>query len=91
MKPRSLKTGNTENVPHVGITEVLLVHCNIINNGYQRDSRVSYTFFPSKPFSSLLQISPKDHIFLITFNSELQAIEVWFTDPNRQNKSKFIN
>ena len=36
---------NGENVPHLGITEVVLVHCNIVNNDYQQDSRVLYTFF----------------------------------------------
>ena len=39
-----------------------------------------YTFVPKKPFSSLLEISPPNHIFLKTFNSEFQEIKVWFTD-----------
>ena len=37
------KTG--ENVPHLEITGVVLVHCNIVNNGFQQDLRVLYTFF----------------------------------------------
>ena len=41
-------------------------------------------FIPIKSFGSLLQISPKNHIFLKTFNSKFQSIEVWFTDPNSQ-------
>ena len=45
---------NDENVPHFEITEVVLVHCNIVNNDHQRDSRVLYTFVPKKPFGSLL-------------------------------------
>ena len=73
---------NGENVPHLEITEVVLVHCNIVNNDYQQDSRVLYTFVPSKPFGSLLEISPTNHIFLKTFNSEYNEIEVWFTDQN---------
>ena len=52
-----------ENVPHLEITEVLLVHCNIVNNDYQYDSRVLYTFVPNKPFGSLLEISLTNHIF----------------------------
>ena len=71
-------------VPHLEITEVILVHCNIVHNDYKQDSRVLYTFVPNKPFASLLEISPKNHIFLKTFNSEFQAIEVWFTDQNSQ-------
>ena len=76
------KNKNGENVPHLEITEVVLVHCNIVNNDYQQDSRVLYTFVPNKPFSSLLEISPTNHIFLKTCNSEYNEIEVWFTDQN---------
>ena len=58
------KDKNGENVPHLEITEVVLVHCNIVNNDYQQDSRVLYTF------GSFLEISQKNRIFLKTFNSE---------------------
>ena len=51
------KDKNGENVPHLEITEVILVHYNIANNDYQQDSRVLYTFVPSKPFGQLLEIS----------------------------------
>ena len=53
------KDKNGENVPHLEITEIVLVHCNIVNNDYQQDSRVLYTFVPNKPFDSLLQLSPQ--------------------------------
>ena len=76
------KDKNGENVPHLEITEVVLVHCNIVNNDYQQDSRVLYTFVPNKSFGSLLDISPSNHIFLKTFNSEYDEIIVWFTDQN---------
>ena len=79
-----IKDKNGENVPHLEITEVVLVHCNIVNNDYQQDSRVLYTFVPNKPFGSLLEISPTNHIFLKTFNSEYDEIKVWFTDQNSQ-------
>ena len=78
------KDKNSENVLHLDITEVVLVHCDVVNNDYQQDSRVLYTFVPNKPFGSLLEISPTNHIFLKTFNSEFQTIEVWFTDQNSQ-------
>ena len=64
-----IKDKNGENVPHLEITEVALVHCNMVNNDCQQDSRVLYTFVPNKPFESLLEISPASHIFLKTFNS----------------------
>ena len=73
---------NGENVPHLEITEVVLVHCNIVNNDYQQDSRVLYTFVPNKPFGSLLETSPANHIFLKIFNSEYDEIIVWLTDQN---------
>ena len=81
---KTTKDKNGENVPHLEITEVVLVHCNIVNNDYQQDSRVLYTFVPNKPFGSLLEISPTNHIFLKTFNSEYDEIKVWFTDQNSQ-------
>ena len=71
-----------ENVPHLKVVEVLLIHGNIVDNGYQQNSRILYTFVPNKPFGSLLEISPPNHIFLKTFNSEFQEIKVWFTDQN---------
>ena len=61
---------------------MVLVHCNIVNNDYQQDSRILYTFVPNKPFGSLLEISQTNHSFLKTFSSEFQNIEVWFTDQN---------
>ena len=81
-KNKITKDKNGENVPHLEITEVVLVHCNIVNNDYQQDSRVLYTFVPNKPFGSLLEISPTNHIFLKTFNSEYNEIKVRFTDQN---------
>ena len=47
---------NDGNVPHLEITEVVLVHCDIVNNDYQQNSRVLYMFVLNKPFGSLLEI-----------------------------------
>ena len=58
---------NGENVPHLEITEVVLVHCSIVNNDYQQDSIVLYTFVPNKPFYQLLENLPANFIFLKTF------------------------
>ena len=73
---------NDENVPHLNVVELVLIHCNIVHNCYQQNSRILYTFVPNKPFGSLLEISPLNHIFLKTFNSEFQEIKVWLTDQN---------
>ena len=71
------KLTKDKNGENLEVVELVIVHCNTINNNYQRDSRILYTFFSNKPFCSLLDISPLNHIFL---NSEFQKIKVWFTD-----------
>ena len=63
-KSKITKHENGENLPHSEITEVILVHCNIVNNDYQHDLQVWYTFVPNKSFGHLLDISPKNFIFL---------------------------
>ena len=71
---------NGENVPHLEITEVVLVHCDIVSSNYQQDSRAFYIFVPNKSFGQLLDISQKNFILSKTFDSEFSYIEVWFTD-----------
>ena len=80
-KSKITKDANGENVPHLEITEIVLVHCNIVNNDYQQDLRVLHSFVPNKSFGYLLDISPKKSILLKTFNSKFK-IKVWFTDQN---------
>ena len=74
------KDKNGENVPHLEVAELVLVRCNLVDNDYQQDSRILYTFVPNKTFDSLLEVSPTIHVFLKTFNSEFQEIKIWFTD-----------
>ena len=83
-KNKITKDKNGENVPHLEITELVLRHCDIVNNDYQQDSRVLYTFAPNKPFGSLLKLSPTNHIFFKTFNSEYDEIKAWVKDQNIQ-------
>ena len=71
---------NGENRAHLEITEVVLIHYNVVNSDYQHDSRVLY--IANKSFGQLLDISPKTFIFLKTFDSEFSYIEVWITDQN---------
>ena len=58
------KDKNSENVPHLEVVELVLVHWNLVNNNYQQHSRILYTFVPNKTFGSLLEISPPNHVFL---------------------------
>ena len=57
------KNENGKNVSYLELTEVVLIHCNTVNNDYQQDSRLLHTFFPNKLFCQLLDISPKKYIF----------------------------
>ena len=79
------KNKNDENdVPHLEVVELVLVHCNLVNNEYQQDTRTLYTFTPNKPYGSLLEVSPTSYIFLNTFNSKFQEIKIWFPDQTSE-------
>ena len=69
-KSKTTKSKNGENVRRLEITEVVLVHCNIVNSNYQKDSRVLYTFAPNKLFGQLLGILPKK-IYILTQNFDI--------------------
>ena len=71
---------NSENVPKLENVEVVLVHCNLVNNAYQQHSRVLFTFVPTKQYGQLFSISPHSLVFLKTVNTEFSEIEIWFTD-----------
>ena len=62
-KSKITKDENGENVPHLEITEVALVHSNIVNEDYQQDPTVLYTFVPKNSFGQLLDIPPRNFIF----------------------------
>ena len=69
-KSKIKKDENSENVPYLKIAEVALIHCNIVNNNYQQNSRVMYAFVPNKSFGQLLNIFTKNFIVLKTFDTE---------------------
>ena len=57
------KNKNGENAPHLEVVELVLVHYNLVNNDYQQDSRILFTFVPNNSFGSLLEISPTNQGF----------------------------
>ena len=81
-KNKITKGENGENVPHLEITELVLILWNIASSDYQLDSRVLYIFIRNKSFGQLLDISTNNFTYLKTFNS---YIEVWFTDQNSKS------
>ena len=50
------KDKNAENVPYLELTEVVLAHCNIVNNNYLQDSRNVYRVVPNNPLGKLIKI-----------------------------------
>ena len=79
------KDKNGEDVPKLESVEVVLVHCNLVNNSYQQASKVLLTFVPNKQFDQLITISPHLLTMLKTTNSEFPFIQVWFTDQNNRS------
>ena len=73
---------NSENVPRLENVELVLVHCNLVNNSYQQHSRVLFTFVPNRQNGQLISISPHSLIFLKTMNTKFSEIDIWFTDQN---------
>ena len=73
---------NSENVSRLENVEVVLVHCNSVNNAYQQHSRVLFTFVPNKQYGQLISISPHSLAFLKTMNTNFSEIEIWSTDQN---------
>ena len=78
------KDKDEENVPKLESAEVVLVHCNLVNNSYQQASKVLFTFVPNKQFGQLITISPHSLTMLKTSNAEFQFVEVRFTDQSNR-------
>ena len=76
-----------KDVPKPESVEVVLVHCNLVNNSYQKASTISFTFVPNKQFDQLTTILPCLLTMLKTTSGEFQSIELWFTgQKNRQHE-----
>ena len=78
------KDKDGKDVPKPESVEVVLMHCNLVNNSYQQASKVSFTFVPNKRFGQLITISPQLLLMLKTTNAEFQYIQLWFTDQNNR-------
>ena len=73
-----------ELVPKLEVFEVVLVHCNLVNNNYQQVSKVLFTFVPTKKFDQLITITLNAPNMLKATNAEFSFIEIWFTDQNNR-------
>ena len=78
------KDKNRELVPKLESVDLVLVHCNLVNNSYQKASKVLFTFVPNKKYGQLITASPHSLIMLKTVNTEFSFIEIWFTDQDNR-------
>ena len=77
-KSKITKDENGENLLYLEVTEVVLVHCNFVNNDYQQNSRVWYKFVPNISFCQLLDLLPPKIIFLEFFDLQFSYISLIF-------------
>ena len=75
---------NRKFVPGLQTVEAVLVQCNLVNNNYQRASKVLFTFVPNKLFVQLITIISYSPTMLKTTNAEFSFIEIWFADQNNR-------
>ena len=75
---------NSELFPKLESVDLVLVHCNLVNNSYQQASKVLFTFLPDKKCGQLITVSPNSLIILKTINTEFSFIEIWFTDQDNR-------
>ena len=76
---------NSELVPKLESIDLVLVHCNLVNNSYQQASKVLFTFVPNKKYGQLITVSSEMLIILKTVNTEFSFIEIWFTDQDNRS------
>ena len=73
---------NGEDVPKLESIEVVLEHCNLVNNNYQQVSEVLLTFVPNKQFEQLNTIALRSLTMLNTTITEFSYVDAWATDQN---------
>ena len=71
-------------VPKLESADLVLVHCNLVNNSYQQASKVLFTFVPNKKYGQLITVSPNSLIMLKMINTEFSFTEIWFTDQDNR-------
>ena len=69
-------------MPSLEVFKVVLVQCNLLDNQYQQNSEVLYTFMSNKSYTCLLNVEPSNFVFLKTCNTDYDEIIIAFTDQN---------
>ena len=73
-------------MPKLETIEIVLVHYNLVNNSYQKASKVLFPFVPNKKFDQLITITPNSPTMLKITNVEFSFTEIWFTDQNNRSQ-----
>ena len=71
-------------VPKLESVDLLLAHCNLVNNSYQQASKVLFTFVPNKKYGQLITVSTETLIMLKAVKTEFSFIEIWFADQDNR-------
>ena len=75
---------DSELVPKLEGVDLVLLHCNLVNNSYQQASKVLFTFVLNKKYGQLITVSRNSLIMLKTINTEFSFLEIWFTDQDNR-------
>ena len=78
------KDKDREDVPKLESAEVVLMHCNLVNDSHHQASELLFTFVPNQQFSQLITISSYLLPMLKTTNAEFRSIQLWFIDQNNR-------
>ena len=79
------KDKNGDNVLELEQVYSVLLHCSVVCNDYLQNSKLLYTFVPSKSFGQLLVIELKPLVQSKTTDSVFDYIEIWITDQNKRS------
>ena len=79
------KDKNGDNVLELEQVYSVLLHCSVVCNDYLQNSKLLYTFVPSKSFGQLLVIELKALVQSKTTDSVFDYIEIWITDQNKRS------
>ena len=55
---------NSELVPKLESVNLVLVHCNLVNNSYQQVPKVLFTFVPNKRYGQLITV-PRETLIML--------------------------
>lgn len=72
-----------QHLPHIEVVSNVLIHSNIVDNAYQLESKLLYSFVPNQEYNKLLYIEPKS-LWKQTRNAEEYFIDIYLTDQDNK-------